>query len=305
MNAPAAAVGPMATAVDPKTVPGAMGRVITRKIPDGLIEFEEAPSGFLTKAGEPRKAPWRAYHFTPTDGKRVRLPSTTTLLDSVCPKPGLPPWSEARGIEGLLTAIQSGAVDPASLTGEQAVESVRKLKLGADGAKKIAADRGLNVHAINERFMLTGEGPSYKDHPTEHHGYIRAWGKCMLALNPEPVEVETLVVNPELGYAGRLDMRASIAGLLETVDFKTNENAGIYSGAHYQVNLYERGAIRCGAAPASHRRVIVLAADGEWDHMMADHDDWRIDAALAHYRGIKAIDSLCGSRNRSEKAARA
>jgi hypothetical protein len=294
-----------AVAVDPRTVPGGMERVLTREIPDGLIEFSEAPVGFLTQKGEPRKAPYRAYHWTPTGGDRVRLPSTTTLLDAICPKPGIPPWSEARGIEGLLTAIQVGKIDPAIVTPEEAIETVRRLGLGAEGAKKLAATRGLNVHNINEHYMLTGEGPKFAEHPAEHHGFIKAWGKCMLALDPQPVEVEQLVVHPEDGYAGRLDLRARINGALETIDFKTNDNAAIYAGAHWQVNLYERGALRCGADPADRKRVIVLAADGEWRSQAADHHDWQIDAALAFYRATKPVESLCASANRSEKAARA
>lgn len=299
-----------------KNTPGAMHRTLRREIPGvGLVEFEEAPRGWLTKKGEPRQKPWRAYHFTPgapvanaalgaVTNTRMRLPSTTTLLDEVMPKPGLPPWAEARGIEGLLLAVQNGAIDPAGMTPEQAIESVRKLKLGADAAKLRDAERGLNVHAINERYMLTGEAPKLSEHPEHHRGYIKAWIKCMLALKLEPVEVEQLVVHPEDGYAGRLDLRAMNGGVLETIDYKTQRNGGIYAQAHYQVKLYERAAVRDGAEPAANCRVIVLAEDGEWDHMVADHEDWRIDAALAHYRGKKPIESLCDSRNRAQKDAR-
>jgi hypothetical protein len=300
-----------------KATPGAMLQTLRREIPGlGLVEFEEAPRGWLTKKGEPRQKPWRAYHFTPEHPTadaalgavytgRTRLPSTTTLLDEVCPKPGLPPWAEARGIEGLLLGIQNGQIDPGKLTPEQAIEAVRKLKLGADAAKLRDAERGLNVHAINERYMLTGEVPKLSERPEHHRGYIKAWIKCMLELKLEPVEVEQLVVHPEDGYAGRLDLRARNAGVLETIDFKTQRNAGIYAQAHYQVKLYERAAVRCGAEPAENCRVIVLAENGEWDHMIADHDEWRIDAALAHYRGKKPIESLCDSRNRAQKEARA
>jgi hypothetical protein len=293
-----------ATAVDLSTVPGAMERVLQREIPDGLIEFSEAPKGWLTKAGEPRKTPYRAYHWTPDGGERVRLPSTTTLLDDVCPKPGIAPWSEERGIEGVVEAIRLGAITP-DTTPAEAIAIVRRLKLGADAAKKLAADRGLNVHAINEHYLLTGEGPKIKDHPRHHYGFIKAWAKATLALDPQPVAVEQLVVHPEDGYAGRLDMRAYVGGVLETDDYKTQPNAAIHAQAHYQVNLYERAAIRCGDEPAGRLRVIVLAEDGEWDSMAADHDGWRIDAALQHYRGKKPIESMCASRNRFEKERRA
>jgi hypothetical protein len=292
--------------IDPATVPGGMQRTIRRELPDGgLIEFEEAPVGFLTKAGEPRKAPWRAYYYTPADGQRGRLPSTTGIIDLILAKPGLPPWSEARGIEGLLTAIQSGAIDPANMTAGQAIEAVRALKLGADAAKKRAAERGLNVHALLEEYMLTGNAPSLKGHLDEHRGYIVALTNWLIAADPEPVAVEQLVVSPEDGYAGRLDLRAMIRGALVAVDLKTQEKAAIYPGAHYQVALYERAAVLCGDEPADRKMVVVLAANGDHREMPADHDDWRIDAALAHYRGCKPINAVCESYNRVERKARA
>lgn len=291
---------------NPATVPGAMERTIERELPDGSqILFEEAPIGFLTKAGEPRKAPWRAYHLQPPVGKRTRLPSTTGIIDLILAKPGLPPWAEARGIEGLLTAIQTGAVDPMSITAEQAIESVRKLKLGADAAKKTAAERGINVHALLEEYMTTGSAPSLKGHPDEHRGYIMALTNWLLEKRPEPVAVEQLVVSPEDGYAGRLDLRARINGALVTVDIKTQEKAAIYPGAHYQVALYERAAIVCGDEPADRKMVVVFAANGEHREMPADHEDWRIDAALSHWRGSKPINSQCESYNRIEREARA
>lgn len=285
---------------------GAMARRLLRTLPDGsVIEFEEAPKGWLTKEGERRQKSWRAYYFTPAGGKRYRLPSTTTLLDDVCPKPGIAPWSEARGIEGVWTAIRNGAIDIDRMTVEETIDAVRKLKLGADAAKLRDAERGLNVHAINERYMLTGEAPKLSDHPEHHRGYIKAWIKCMLTMKLEPVEVEQLVVHPEDGYAGRLDLRARIGGLLATIDFKTQRRAGIYPSAHWQVGLYERASVRCGAEPASRKIIVVLAEDGEWREMSADHEDWRLDAALAFYRAGKAVNSACEAANRAEREARA
>lgn len=289
--------------VDLSTVPGAMAHALTREVPDGLIEFEEAPVGWLKKDGEPRQASWRAYFFTPNDGERLRLPSTTTLLDAIFPKGGLPPWSEARGIEGAVEAVRIGLVGEQT-TPAEAVEIVRANKLGADAAKKSAADRGLNIHAALEEYMRTGKAPRLKDHPEHHRGYLQGLTRWLLRADPEPVSVEELVVHPEDGYAGRLDLRATIDGQLVTCDAKTQERAGIYPGAYYQVNLYERAAVRCGADPAKRKLVIVFAANGEFREMAADYEDWRLDAALAHYRASKPIISACESANRIEKKAR-
>ena len=292
----------MTDTVDLSTVPGAMEHVLSREVPDGLIEFEEAPVGWLKKDGEPRQAPWRAYHWTPTGGKRTRLPSTTTLLDDILSKGGLPPWAEARGIEGAIQAVRLGLVGPDTAP-EEAVEIVRSNRLGADQAKREAADRGINVHALLEAYMRTGSAPRLKDHPVEHHGFIQGLARWLLEADPEPKSVEELVVHPEDGYAGRLDLRAIIGSELVTCDAKTQERAGIYTTAHYQVNLYERAAVRCGDDPADRLMVVVFSADGEFREMSASHDDLRIKAALEHYRGQKPITSACESANRAEKKA--
>lgn len=290
--------------IDPATQPGGLQHYLRRELPDGgLVEFEQAPTGWLTKTGELRRRPHRAYFYTPPAAKRGRLPSTTTLLDSICPKDGLPHWSEARGIEGAVTAMHHGLISPAT-SPQDAVGIVRSNRLGAEAIRDKAAGRGLNVHDCLEQYMRTGSPPRLADHHRDDHGYITALSKWLLHAQPEPVAVEQLVVSPEDGYAGRLDLRARIAGLLTTVDAKTQERAGIYRGAHLQVGLYERAAVRCGDEPASRCIIVVFAANGEYREMAADHATQVADAALAYYRAVKPIDSVCESANRVQRNAR-
>ncbi|HTZ63501.1 MAG TPA: hypothetical protein VMB51_05300 [Solirubrobacteraceae bacterium] len=292
----------LSLAPDPSRTPGAWERELVRRVPGGRVTYREAPAGWLTKDGNVRQKPYREYVYEPDDGRAVKLTSVTTLLDAICPKPGIPYYAEERGIEGALLAFKAGMLAETSRA-EHAIAVVREQGLGADAATKRAQRRGLNLHSINQAYMETGEVPKLAEHPAEHHGYIQAWAKMIRALDPEPVEVEQLVVHGEDGYAGRLDMRAIIGGLLDTLDLKTQERGGIYAGAHWQVNLYERAAVWCGAEPASHRRVIVLPASGDWNldqHcMMADHEEWRLDAALAWWRASKPVENACASRNRA------
>lgn len=327
----------MTTVADPAYTPGALQEHKTRTLPDGsLLEFEFAPWGWLTADGERRRTDHRAYYLTPgcgcngcegggrvpgkrdgttkqcpacrgTGAKRTRLPSVTTLLDAICPKPGIPPWAEARGIEGAIEAVRLGLIDPhdpASV--EMAVGLVRSNRLGADRARDEAAGRGLNVHACLEHYMRTGSPPDPSTEPVEHWGYLQAMTRWLLKVDPEPegAAIEQLVAHPELGYAGRLDLRARCGGLLVTFDAKTQERGGIYIGAHLQVNLYERAEVRCGGEPADLLKVVVFAANGEYREMAADHRPELIDAALDFYREAKPVDSLCASHNRVEVAAR-
>jgi hypothetical protein len=293
-------------------VPGAMEHTKTRVLPNGtLVEFDQAPVGWLTKKGEPRKKEWRAYHVTPPEGKRERQPSVTTILDSILPKPGLPPWSEARGIEGAVEAVARGLIEIPEgrpLTDEEfaeAVQIVRAHRLGADRARDDAADRGLNVHTILEDWMTTGEPPNPADHPRAHHGYIRGLFGWILANDPEPVVVEQLVAHPERGYAGRMDLRCllrgRLGGPLTTVDLKTQERGSIYSGAHYQTRLYEDAEVAAGGDPADRLLVVVVDAQGGHREMeCAVHD---ATPALTFAAEVRPVDSACESQNRAIRQA--
>lgn len=328
-------------------VPGALEEQKSRELPDGtLIEFESAPAGWTTKSDRRRERDHRAYYLTvpaddctPCEGtgrrfdqsvrgrccalcagtgsltRRVRVPSVSTILDAICPKPGLPIWSEARGIEGAIEAVRRGEIPRLGeadayhqdLDGSKAVDTVRRLKLGADRARDEAADRGLNVHACLEHYMRTGSPPNPADHPEAHRGYLQALTRWLLKAQPERdgAMVEELVASRTRGYAGRVDFRARLAdGLLYAIDAKTQERGGIYLAAHAQINLYEDAAVECGDEPADRKLVVVFAANGEFREMPADHPPAFVQAALAWMRHARPIDAQCERQNAIERKAR-
>lgn len=319
----------------PSLTPGGLQDLKQRELGDGsVITFEFAPYGWLTQKGEPRQQDYRAYYWTPRaeclacggsgrtasekrpDGtvkckpcngtgecKRERMISVTTLLDAVCPKGGLPSWSEARGIEGAVEAMRRGEItelsDPAD-----AVKLVRYLRLGADRARDVAADRGLNTHALLEDYMVTGNVPNLADHPVEHHGYLQGLCAFLLKNDPQPEAVEQLVCDPDAGYAGRRDLVAMVGGCRVGFDAKTQENGGIYSNAHLQLQMYERAAVAGGDEPCDRLTVVVFAANGEFREMACEALPRTVDAALEFYREIKPINALCDGANLAEKKAR-
>lgn len=336
-----------ATAIDPATVPGALEEQKSRELDDGtLIKFESAPAGWTTKSGRRREKDHRAYYLTvpqpdcelcegtgrrfdqSTRGRRCeicqgtgsltrrsRVPSVSTILDAICPKPGLPIWSEARGIEGAIEAVRRGEVPRLGeadayhldLDAAKAIDTVRRLKLGADRARDEAADRGLNVHACLEHYMRTGSPPNPADHPEAHRGYLQALTRWLLKANPQRdgAMVEELVASRTRGYAGRIDLRDRLGdGLRYAIDAKTQERGGIYLAAHAQINLYEDAAVECGDEPADRKLVVVFAANGEFREMPADHRPEFVDAALAWMKYARPIDAECERHNAIEREAR-
>lgn len=321
---------------DPRAlVPGAFEHMLDRPLDGGgLIEFAEAPAGWLTSAGEPRLADYRAYHYTPpartcepcagggklydksTRGRqcptckgsgnasrRVRYRSVTTILGEICPKDGLAPWYEQRGIEGVIAAIRAGRLDPHDESID-VVEWIRQRGLGADGARDQAATRGLNVHDLLETYMKTRRAPNLAEHPAEHHGYIRGLAGWLADANPVPVLVEELVCSPADGYAGRMDLLCRIGGELVAVDLKTQKDCKIFESAHLQLAAYMRAHVVCGGAPPDRGLVLAVAEDGSFreQELLASQDD--LDRALGYADALRPISSKTNAANARETAAR-
>lgn len=289
---------------DASTIPGGFRDYVRRDLPDGgLLEFEFAPAGYLTKADTVRRSDWRAYQYTPPGGKRVRMTSVTTLLAAIIPKGGLPIWAEARGIEGAVAAVRQGLINPADET-QNVVDVVRANRLGADRARDEAADRGVSVHALLEAWSLAGTPPSPQDFHQEDRGYVQALSKWILKANPEPVEVEQIVVSPADGYAGRVDLKARVDGMLGTVDLKTAVKGATYASVHLQMGMYARADEACGGEPSEFKRAVILSPDGSFREQECMADDRAIDTALAYYAMLGPIDRACQNANRAERVTR-
>lgn len=324
------------TVAHPSTVPGAVAESLRRELANGgLIEFEEAPQGWLTQDGEIRRKDHRAYYWTPQvecaecggsgrvpslkrpDGtikcarcagsgqtKRERVIAVSSLLDLILPKPGLPPWAEKQGIEGAMEAVRLGEIDPHTIPPGEATERVRGLRLGADRARDDAADRGLNVHDLLREYMETGVAPSRDRVLPEHVGYHQALCRFLLKTNLEPLLVEELVCDPGNGYAGRSDLVAMADGFRVRYDAKTNEKGQIWPGAHVQDALYERAGVASGDDPCDLLKIVVFAENGEFREMACSATGQAVDAALEWARQVRPINSVCESANRIEREAR-
>lgn len=295
---------------DPWNVPGAMQERVSRMLDDGtVIQYEFAPSGWLTKAGEPRKQDWRAYFVVPPGEKRRRLPSVTTWLGEICPK-DLTRWGEMHGIIGAVEAVRRGELDPNTHTDEDAVERVRALKLGADAARDRAATRGLDTHSVLEAWGKTGEFPDPAEFDSELQGYVRGLVDFLRDYDPEPSAVEFLVAHPERGYAGRVDMRAvcpskAFPGVRKPriVDLKTSPSLAIWPQAHLQTLSYSEADLRCGGPETDTPLIVVVAADGRYDVADCAVDSDALDRALSYYEVAKKLNASCQQRNRIARAA--
>ena len=289
--------------LDRSQIPGAFEIHTQRKLADGtIISFESAPIGWLTKAGEPRRAPWRAYFVERPGEKRQRVPSVTTLLNELLPK-DLSWWSEEQGILGMAELVRRGEWNPIQHTPEDAVHRVRKAKLGKDAAKDRAAGRGTDAHSIVEAFLTEGKTPRPSDWPPELHGYVIALTKWLLDAKPDPILVERLVYS-DYGYAGRADLLARIDGTPTLVDFKTSGKGMTWPTAQAQTAMYRRALCEGGDCdPDIPARIVVFAPTGSYYEIPTVIEDDGVAALFAWREVLKPAVAACESHNRRIRKA--
>jgi hypothetical protein len=243
----------------------------------GLLEFEQRVNG------------WRAYNFTPPGGRRVRLPSVTTILGAVMPKQALLDWYEARGAEGAVILEREGLLT--DVPPDMAIEVVRARGVGASDFAKIAAKRGVDVHGILQRYCETGDFPGASEYPEDYRGYIKGLAKWLIKADPQPVATERLIVHPENGYAGRTDLRASVYGVDTLCDLKTNRRAQLYPEAALQLAGYADAEERCGDGYPSRLLAVAVGPDGSFSEgrpSVGVQEAWR--RALAHYHSLQGVE---------------
>lgn len=258
-----------------------------RELSDGgIIEFEERTNGF------------RAYWYTAPygDGKpgrvvRKRLPSVTTVLGRISPDDALRDWYESQGAAAALRLEREGYL--AHVAPENAIEAIRQAGQGAKATAKEAANRGVRIHAILQDYAERGDVPNPADYAESDRGYIRGLVKWIMDADPEPVAVERLVVHPEFGYAGRLDLRARIRGREYIVDLKTNRRCQIYRKACLQALAYHVADVRSGAPGADGELLVAVGPDGSYAEGMpptGTAEAWA--AGLEYHRRLNELGDI-------------
>jgi hypothetical protein len=261
---------------------------LTREVPWGLIEFEQRPPDPETGRE------YRAYHVTETGKRRRRVPSVTTIL-GVLNKPALARWHERMGVEAGVEGCRDGLLTDVAL--EDCYGALADAKRGAKDRAQSAAARGIEVHALIDTYLTTGEPPIPVDFPQETRGYVRGAVSWLLGAERRGLEVlatERLVADPVHGFAGRFDLRARLDGRLLVVDFKSNARASIYAEHHYQPAAYALADMACGEAMVDGGLVVAIGADGSYTER----------EAVGTPEDFLRILGAYGAVQRVEKAAR-
>lgn len=173
-----------------------------------------------------------------------------------------------------------------------------------------AAERGTATHQLILQ-VLTGERASLSDLDDEHRAWGQAAFRWLRDREPEVYLSETMVCWPALGYAGRLDLVATIDGKNTLCDFKTvsafaykrkggeatDEKLPPYDENLLQLDLYA-GALAASGYEAPDRGLIVrLGPDGTYDETFCELDPER-GLAILRAHGAKRDASYALKRAR-------
>jgi hypothetical protein len=190
-------------------------------------------SHYYTSAGEP-------VHGNLRDARKVgALPSVTNAL-GILAKPGLDNWKQETAILQSLTLPRvDGEADP---------DFAKRVVAASKGELEAAADRGTYVHSLAEIIGVDGPKPAdLRAGFDPHWDNLTAWFKKVHKTHA----AEQVLVNEDVGYAGRVDLIAEIVATdgprVEVIDFKTrkfkkaktgDDKADSYSTDLYQLSAY-------------------------------------------------------------------
>jgi hypothetical protein len=131
----------------------------------------------------------------------TKLPGVTTILDEAIRKRALENWAA--------TTTAKAAVDRwDELAGMPVSERLDTLTRARWEARDAAALAGTQIHDLAWR-LVTGEDV---DVPPAHLGPVQALARFMDAWGVEPLHRETPVVHPAHGWAGTIDLLATLRG---------------------------------------------------------------------------------------------
>ena len=266
----------------------------------GGVQTVELPSGQTIYYREAQHAYYLG--FDEAKGKcSQRIPGFSTVGKCVDTRPdGLMGWAaklEAQGVCELVEALPDYG-DLESLIANGGDDLHRELaKAGLDwrSVRDRRAKEGTAVHEKVFAALGRGKRPSLADVTQEERAYGQAVFKAWRDFAPEPIAVEQIVYSPTFQTAGRIDLLATVDGVVELWDAKTAaapENGRerfINLGHHAQLAGYSYAVPESGFPVPERARLLYLMDDGsyEFEECAAGHEDF--EAALATYNAAKRI----------------
>lgn len=237
-----------------------------------------------------------AHRYRVTPGGPT-VPGVTTCI-GIIEKPGLK-WAAAK-IVAAYTYERYGQWD-----GFESIEDFLKHCTGEfDRQWREKASRGTRVHDVAERWAR-GEEVSV---PLADAGYVDALEAFHSAYRPKFLLIESIVLNPELNFGGRLDFVAQLGDEgtflcdIKTGDSKRPLEAALQAAAylHGELATYDESGALSGLQPLPNldgARTIYLHGDGTFEvsqpfDIISQEDAWEgFQACLQLFKVHKSLQA--------------
>lgn len=171
------------------------------------------------------------------DATKKKVPGVSAILGQY-PKDKLTAWAAKMAAFYVVDNFDKVSQLIASDKGK----AVRLIKTAHTRSAKKKADAGTSVHTSTEiiaRAIIAGTKPKGAV-PKDDMPYLKQYVRFLKEFEVEPVMVETIVWDEEVGFAGRLDL----AGILHSIDDKLciidtkSGESGIWENAALQQTAY-------------------------------------------------------------------
>ncbi len=188
------------------------------------------------------------FHGTGTDKQRwyrnndtkVEVPGVSSIVDMM-PKGALTPWAARLAAEYAIGNQKEVSELLSEKDGEK--RAIEKIKNASSRYADKAAKEGTAVHHYAEtvaRAVKNNTKPKADDMPLGIMPYLKNYVRFLREFDVEPVMLENVVWNEEIGYAGRIDMACrlrTISNDLVIVDTKSGAS-GVWESVSLQQTAY-------------------------------------------------------------------
>lgn len=240
------------------------------------------------------------HHVARADGKGQRptnlrdarklglLPSVTNIL-GVLAKPGLEAWKQEQAILAALTLPRE--------EGETLDAFARRVVADMGGEVGRAADLGSAVHAAIEGYAQSGLLPESGEVAKLFEPARQWFDREVVSIHA----VEIAAAHPEWGYAGRVDLVATLRSLGRpaVIDFKTQktrlDKSGAFKPILYDTWPLQLEAYRQALAWRDHGLVnaaLVSVVIGSTDPVPVKVEVWDDEAREGYFRAFLAARDL-------------
>jgi hypothetical protein len=266
----------------------------------GDAELHTLPNGETVVSRDRDHSYWKTATALPDGTSKCsgRLTGISTVVSPYDWRPdNLMRWAariNCQGIAALFAEqVASETLDEmraglAWLTSEESITSaLEDARLHYTQTRDDAAQRGTNVHKHALQALAEGHAvPDFAAMTDEEAGYARGvmafWHEC----EPEPEYAEAIVLDAELGVAGRLDLIATVTycGLRQRAVVDAKTSGYIPTKHHAQIGGYRYCAQASGMGETDLGLILQVRPDGTYELVpaCATPDDFR--AAVDVYR---------------------